>query len=124
MIKTKLLEHKERQKKLFEKYEMKWKDTGYVFLNKNRNPFVAESLSDPMQNFRDRNDLEYMTVYGLRHSFATFCREKGMEPKILMVIMGHAEYNTTVKYYVGVSIKMRKRAMADVYNDVFYQRAS
>ena len=47
-----------------------------------------------------------------------------MEAEILMVIMGHAEYSTTVKYYIGISVKRRKRAIEDVYNDVFYQRAS
>lgn len=60
----------------------------------------------------------------MRHSFTTFCKEKGMEAEILMVIMGHAEYSTTVKYYIGISVKRRKRAIEDVYNDVFYQRAS
>jgi len=78
-----------------------------------------------MPRFLKRHkELEHLTVYGLRHSFATHCKELGMESEVLMVIMGHAEYSTTVKYYIGISVKARKRAMEDVYNDVFYQRAS
>ena len=33
-----------------------------------------------------------------RHTFATRCFEKGMTPRTVQEIMGHANYNTTVSY--------------------------
>lgn len=39
-----------------------------------------------MPRFLKRNknyDLRHLTVYGFRHSFATHCREQGMEPEVL-----------------------------------------
>lgn len=46
-------------------------------------------------------------MYGFRHSFATHCKELGMEPEVLAKLMGHTEYETTQKYYVHIS-KQRK----------------
>lgn len=36
--------------------------------------------------------------HALRHTFATRCFEKGMTPRTVQEIMGHANYNTTVSY--------------------------
>lgn len=36
--------------------------------------------------------------HALRHTFATRCFEKGMSPRTVQEIMGHANYNTTVSY--------------------------
>lgn len=33
-----------------------------------------------------------------RHTFATRCFEKGLEPVFVQSIMGHANYNTTLIY--------------------------
>lgn len=41
----------------------------------------------------------YLTrPHALRHTFATRCFEKGMKPRTVQEIMGHANYNTTVSY--------------------------
>ena len=41
----------------------------------------------------------YLThPHALRHTFATRCFEKGMTPRTVQEIMGHANYNTTVSY--------------------------
>ena len=125
ILKKALKSHKARQQELFKRLHRKWTKNEYVFLNNVNRPFVSDTLSRNMPRFLKRHkELEHLTVYGLRHSFATHCKELGMESEVLMVIMGHAEYSTTVKYYIGISVKARKRAMEDVYNDVFYQRAS
>lgn len=41
-----------------------------------------------------------MTVYGLRHSFATLMSEKGMDKEVLRELMGHAEFETADFYYI------------------------
>lgn len=41
---------------------------------------------------------ERVHPHALRHTFATRCFEKGMTPRAVQEIMGHANYNTTVSY--------------------------
>lgn len=41
---------------------------------------------------------ERLHPHALRHTFATRCFEKGMSPRTVQEIMGHANYNTTVSY--------------------------
>lgn len=118
-LKRRLLEHKEKQKQLFKKYKMKWNENCYMFLNQYRKPFISENLSKPMKNIIKKYELEYMTPYGLRHSFATFCSEEGMEEIVLMKLMGHSDFNTTQKYYIVVSSRRKKQAMQQVYKNIF-----
>lgn len=52
---------------------------------------------------------ERIHPHALRHTFATRCLEKGMTPRTVQEIMGHANYNTTVSYtHVLDDIKTRE----------------
>ncbi len=46
--------------------------------------------------FRFLNKSQSLDLF--RHTFATRCFEKGMTPRTVQEIMGHANYNTTVSY--------------------------
>lgn len=109
----------QKQKKLFKTYRRKWDEDCYMFLNQYRQPFVPENLSKPMRKIIGKYKLEPMTPYGLRHSFATFCSEQGMEEIVLMRLMGHSDFNTTQKYYIVISSKRKKQAMQQVYKNIF-----
>lgn len=122
-LKKKLLEHRDKQKELYKTYNMKWNEKCYCFLNQYRKPYISENLSDCMQAFYEKYSLEYMTPYGLRHSFATFCSENGMEQLVLMKLMGHSDFNTTLKYYIFVSNRRKKKAMAEVYKKSYGENA-
>ena len=117
ILKKALLAHKEYQQKLFRRMHKKWTENEYVFLNKYMQPFVSDTLSKNMPRFLRRNkkyNLGHLTVYGLRHSFATHCRELGMEPEVLAKLMGHTEYETTQKYYVHISKQKKVDALKKV----------
>lgn len=118
-LKRRLLEHKEKQQKLFKMLRRKWDENSYMFLNQYQRPFVPENLSKIMKKLIEKYQLEPMTAYGLRHSFATFCSEQGMEEIVLMRLMGHSDFNTTQKYYIVVSSKRKKQAMQQVYKTIF-----
>lgn len=75
-----------------------------------------------MRKFRDKYELECVTPYGLRHSFATYCSENGMEEIVLMKLMGHSNFETTQKYYIKVSAKRKRLAMQEAYKVVFFER--
>lgn len=104
-----LLKHKENQKKTFKKLQLKWNENIPIFLNRYHKPYVPENLSKPLRLFREKYSLEYLTPYGLRHSFATFLSEQGMRDIVLMKLMGHADFGTTQKYYIFVSDTRKKQ---------------
>ena len=79
--------HKKEQKAMFKVYNLKWSEDCYIFLNKNREPFISDNLSKAMPKFIKKYGLHHMTVYGLRHSFATYCVEQGMRDIVLMPLM-------------------------------------
>ncbi len=61
-----------------------------------------------MPKFIKKYGLEHMTVYGLRHSFATLNSEKGMDREVLKELMGHSEFETTDFYYIHITEERRK----------------
>lgn len=124
-----LLEHKEKQKEKFNKSiklkrrDRRWAgDKEYMFLGRKYNPYVSETLSSALPKLCDKYKLERYSPYALRHSFATFCFENGMKELTLMKVMGHASFETTHKYYIRVSKKVKQREMEEVFKDVFYDR--
>ena len=57
-----------------------------------------------------------MTVYGLRHSFATLCSSEGMPPEVLHILMGHSDFDTTRKFYIHISEARKQQEMLKLYN--------
>lgn len=110
-IKKLLLDHKKQQQLLFKNSRAikdkgwKWNEDQYIFLNRSYLPYVPESLANALREFRAKYKLEYVTPYGLRHSFATYWSEKGMDDVVLQALMGHADYKTTRKFYIKVNQK-------------------
>lgn len=115
ILKKALKNHKERQQHLYKRLHKKWTDNEYIFLNNYNQPFVSDTLSRNMPRFLNRHkELKHLTVYGLRHSFATHCKELGMEAEVLAKLMGHTEYETTQKYYIHVSKKRKVDALMKI----------
>ena len=85
-----------------------------VFLTSIGSPIGRYSVEGDMRNITEQiNDIfkgearytgkiprsfERVHPHALRHTFATRCFEKGMTPRTVQEIMGHANYNTTVSY--------------------------
>lgn len=127
-LKEVLLKHKERQKEIFTKSRAikrkgkTWSENEYMFLSRTYAPYVADTLSSGLPELCEKYNLPHHSPYDLRHSFATFCSENGMEEIVLMHLMGHNDFNTTKKYYIKVSSKRKKLAMQEAYKVVFYER--
>lgn len=52
---------------------------------------------------------EHLHPHAFRHTFATRCFEKGLDPLFVQSIMGHANYSTTVSYtHILNNIKQRE----------------
>lgn len=103
-----MLEYKQRGKK--------WNENDFIFLNENGEPFVSEMLTNKMPKFIKKYNLEHMTVYGLRHSYATLCSSEGMPPEVLHILMGHSDFDTTRRYYIHISEARKQQEMLKLYN--------
>ena len=47
---------------------------------------------------REPREIKHIHPHAFRHTFATRCFEKGMNPLVVQSIMGHANYSTTISY--------------------------
>lgn len=88
----------------------------FIFLNENREPFVSEMLTNKMPKFIKKYGLEHMTVYGLRHSYATLCSSVGVPPEVLHVLMAHSDFDTTRKFYIHITEARKQQEMLKLYN--------
>lgn len=114
-LKRLLLMIKAMRMEEYQKQGKKWDDNDYIFLNQNGEPFIPADLTDKMPKFIKKYKLEHLTVYGLRHSFATLCSTLGMPPEVLHVIMGHSDFDTTRKYYIHITIERKRNEMIKMY---------
>lgn len=118
-LKAMLIKLKEQKMQEYKEQGKKWDNSEYVFLNTNGKPFVPERLTNKMPKFIKKYGLEHMTVYGLRHSFATLNSEKGMDKEVLRELMGHSEFETTDFYYVHISEERKKKEFEKIHQDTF-----
>ena len=63
----------------------------------------SDSINTCLKWICDKLGIEPITVHGLRHSFATRCIERNMNPKTLQKILGHKTLNMTMDLYVHVT---------------------
>ena len=59
--------------------------------------FISDSIAERHDGFKP------LTPHTLRHTFATRCIERGMNPKTVQVIMGHSSVNITMNLYCHVT---------------------
>lgn len=117
---TKEILHRQYEKTKRKKNELgdRWRHNNelgdLVFLTSMGSPIGRYSVESDMRYITKQiNDLlktearytgeavrtfERIYPHALRHTFATRCFEKGMTPRTVQDIMGHANYNTTVSY--------------------------
>lgn len=114
-LKRLLLKIKSERMQQYKELGKKWNENDYIFLNQNNEPFISDLLSKKMPKFIKQYKLEHLTVYGLRHSFATLCSTLGMPPEVLHIIMGHSDFDTTRKYYIHITEERKRNEMFKLY---------
>ena len=67
-----LLEHKEKQQKLFKTYKINWNEKEYIFLNQYRKPFIPENLSGNMKKFIEK----YKVCVSIVNKRKRYCERK------------------------------------------------
>lgn len=61
-----------------------------------------ESVEAVKEN-REVNEFKDLYPHAIRHTFCSRCFEKGMDPKVVQMLMGHHHYSTTIDIYTHVT---------------------
>lgn len=75
---------------------------------------VMKMISDRIAS--ERPEFEPLTLHTLRHTFATRCIERGMNPKTLQIILGHSSVHITMNLYCHVTEDMLVSEMSKFEN--------
>lgn len=92
--------------------------TRYVIvhdINKVVQNINLKEYSKAIREHREPKEFEHLHPHAFRHTFATRCFEKGLDPLFVQSIMGHANYATTVSY-THILDDLRQREVAKVGN--------
>ena len=92
--------------------------TRYVIVHDIKKVVDNINLKEMSRAYREHREpaiFEHIHPHAFRHTFATRCFEKGLDPLFVQSIMGHANYSTTVSY-THILDDMRQREVAKIGN--------
>ncbi len=64
-----------------------------------------------LKKLTEKLDLKNVKCHTLRHTFATYCIEFGVDVKTLSAVLGHASVQITMDRYVHPTMDMKKKCM-------------
>ena len=86
----------EEVERLGDEYE----DGGYVICHNGGRPYQADYLSNRLQRVLKGTGLPYVTLHGLRHSFASIANSRNVPLFGISKALGHSSTNTTTQVYM------------------------
>lgn len=102
------LEYMDPNTQRIKKFKMK----DCVFVNfRTGEPTKNSSYDTNLYKICEQADVKPFCMHALRHTFATRCIERGVKPKALQKILGHASLSTTMDTYVHVTDESLEEAM-------------
>ena len=76
--------------------------TSRIFCSRTGGLLYSQHVNDQIRQTCKAAGIATITSHALRDSFATRCAESGMQPRVLMEIMGHSSISVTMQIYVHV----------------------
>ena len=95
---------------------------GFLFLDKNNKPMVAQHWEKYFQHICQKYNTIYkiempkITPHVCRHTFCSNRAKSGMNPKILQYIMGHSDISVTLNTYTHAGFEDAKEEMMRMKN--------
>ncbi|MCR5141174.1 MAG: site-specific integrase [Ruminococcus sp.] len=93
---------------------------GFLFLDKNGMPRIAMHWEKTMQRMREKfvnerlRPFPKVTPHVCRHTFCSNMAKRGMNPKMLQYLMGHADVGVTLNTYTHIHFEDAEREMKRV----------
>lgn len=94
--------------------------SGFIFLNRDGKPSRPASVDSSFRNMIDAYNkchtekLPYITPHYLRHTFCSDMVDKGMNPKHVQYLMGHASSRMSMDMYAHANAQSAIRAMMEL----------
>lgn len=85
-----------------------YRDDGFVFIQRNGNPYEPRAYSELYRDVLRRTDVDYRNFHTRRHTFATRAYELAFDNPTLSEILGHAQKSVTENMY-GFHWMIQKR---------------
>ena len=89
-------QRQEEMERLGDDYE----DMGYVVCHDGGRPYQADYLTNRLQRVLSKTELPYVTLHGLRHSFASIANSRNVPLFGISKALGHSSTNTTTQIYM------------------------
>ena len=85
-----------------------------VFPNRRGLVTNYETLSDSLNTFLKKNGLQHCNIlfHKLRHNYATFLLDCGVDIDIISKLLGHKSITTTANTYIKVKMNAKKQAVS------------
>jgi integrase len=96
-----------------------YQNQGLVFPGEKGQPMLPWTLTRKLQRILERAGLPHIRFHDLRHTCATLLLSKGVHPKFVQELLGHATISITLDRYSHVIPAMgdqTKKAMEDVFS--------
>ena len=77
-----------------------YEDGGYVLCHDGGRPYQADYLSNRLQRVLSKTELPYVTLHGLRHSFASIANSQNVPLFGISRALGHSTTSTTTRIYM------------------------
>lgn len=104
--------HEHRVRQLEERLSAgeRWQDHGLVFCTSRGTPICAVNLSREYHRLLARHEIRRIRFHDLRHTCATLLLVQGVDPRVIMDLLGHSQISTTMDIYAHVMPDLRKEA--------------
>lgn len=94
-----------------------WQDSGLVFTTRSGLPVEPRNLVRSFRRICDDHKIRVITVHHLRHTTASLLKKLHVPPRDAQMILGHAQFTTTMQVYTHVDEEARAEALAGL-NDL------
>jgi hypothetical protein len=102
--------HRDRQRAERVGYGDGYRDSGYVFTNRNGTPLAPGSLTHVFQGLIGEQEVPPIRLHDLRHGAATLALAAGVELKVVQEMLGHCSIVVTADTYTSVLPEVARTA--------------
>lgn len=78
--------------------------------------FTPNSITQWFSKFVKRHKLDYITLHGLRHTYATFLISQNNDINIISTLLGHSNVNITAQIYIEKDYTNEQKAVSSFDN--------